>query len=101
MNVWGSGSQKPMEAKMLVRLTQAMKDTLKARGVECFLAPGVNISDEATFEPPCSIKWMRIESTVKVSAFSYAVSGFYSAVAIGRYTSIGEQVQIGRAAHSM
>ena len=87
---------------MLVTLTQAMKDTLRQRGVECFLAPGyVNISTDAEFEPPCSIKWMAIENTVRLGAFSYAVSGYFSNVTIGRYTSIGEAVQIGRANHAL
>jgi acetyltransferase-like isoleucine patch superfamily enzyme len=87
---------------MLVKLTKEMKDTLIKGGVECFLNPGiVNISDQAEFEPPCSIKWMSIENYVRVGAFSYAVNGFYSEVEIGRYTSIGEAVQIGRANHSL
>lgn len=85
---------------MLVRMTQRMKDVLKASGVETFHAIGANISNEAVFEPPCSIKRMHMEANVRI-AFSYAVDGFYSAVTIGRYTSIGEQVQIGRANHAM
>jgi acetyltransferase-like isoleucine patch superfamily enzyme len=86
---------------MLVRLTQKMKDVLKESGVESFHHVGANISDRAVFEPPCSIKWMQIEADFTLGAFSYAVSGFYSAVSIGRYVSIGEQVQIGRANHAM
>ena len=70
-------------------------------GVESFHPIGSNISDQAIFEPPCSIKWMQIEADFTLGAFSYAVSGFYSAVSIGRYVSIGEQVQIGRANHAM
>lgn len=70
--------------------------------METFLSPEfVNISDTAVFEPPCSIKWMAIQNEVRLGAFSYAVSGFYSEVSIGRYTSIGEQVQIGRANHAL
>jgi acetyltransferase-like isoleucine patch superfamily enzyme len=87
---------------MLTILTQAMKETLRQRGVECFLAPGyVNISTDAVFEPPCSIKWMAIENDVRLGAFSYAVSGYFSNVTIGRYTSIGEAVQVGRANHAL
>ena len=84
---------------MLIKLTDPVKATLHARGVETLHSAGVNISDEAIFEPPCSIKWMNIESTFRIGAFSYAVSGYYSCVSIGRYTSIGEEVQIGRASH--
>jgi acetyltransferase-like isoleucine patch superfamily enzyme len=87
---------------MLIVLTQPMMDKLRQRGVECFLAPGyVNISTDAVFEPPCSIKWMAIENNVSVGAFSYAVSGYFSNVTIGRYTSIGEAVQVGRANHAL
>ena len=87
---------------MLTLLTQPVKDALRQRGVECFLAPGyVNISTDAVFEPPCSIKWMAIENRFRLGAFSYAVSGYFSNVSIGRYTSIGEAVQIGRANHAL
>ncbi len=44
---------------------------------------------------------MNIEDGVRIGAFSYAVSGFYSGVTIGRYTSIGENVQMGRASHPL
>jgi len=86
---------------VLVKLTSALKDKLKHHGVESFHGEGVNISSEAKFESPCSIKWIGIENEFSLGAFSYAVSGFFSSVSIGRYTSIGEQVQIGRANHAM
>jgi len=44
---------------------------------------------------------MATENKVSLGAFSYAVSGYYSAVSIGRYTSIGEQVQVGRSNHAL
>jgi len=84
---------------MLIKLTQTLRERLQARGVETLHGLGVNISGDLVMEPPCSIKWMATESQVSLGAFSYAVSGFYSAVKIGRYTSIGEQVQVGRANH--
>lgn len=87
---------------MIVSLTQVMKDRMKARGIESFQTVGLtNISDQAVFEPPCGIKWIQIENNFRIGAFSYAVSGFFSEVTIGRYTSIGEQVQIGRSNHAM
>ena len=86
---------------MLTQVTAELKNSLKERGIENFLGVGVNISTNAIFEPPCSIKWMAIENDFKLGAFSYAVSGFFSNVSIGRYTSIGEQVQMGRANHAM
>jgi acetyltransferase-like isoleucine patch superfamily enzyme len=86
---------------MLIKLSPALKQALIARGVECFLIPGVHISGDGVFEPPCSMKWMGTFNEVSLGAFSYAVSGYFQDVSIGRYTSIGEAVQIGRAAHSM
>jgi len=44
---------------------------------------------------------MQIEHHLNLGAFSYAVSGYFSEVTIGRYVSIGEQVQIGRASHAL
>ena len=84
---------------MLVPLSSHLKDQLRRHGVESFHGVGVNIASEAVFEPPCGIKWISIENDFQLGAFSYAVSGFFSSVRIGRYTSIGEQVQIGRASH--
>lgn len=87
---------------MLVRVTAEMNEALKALGIESFHSPGVaNISVAAVLEPPCSIKWMQIGNSFHLGAFSYAVSGYFSEVSIGRYTSIGEQVQIGRSNHAM
>ncbi|OYV32100.1 MAG: hypothetical protein B7Z81_13265 [Acidocella sp. 20-61-6] len=45
------------------------------------------------------MKWMHIHHKLVMGAFSYAVRGFYFNVRIGRYTSIGEDVQIGRGDH--
>ena len=84
---------------MLLPLSESMKTTLRSKGIESLHGGAANISDQACFEPPCSIKWMNIENDFRLGAFSYAVSGFYSCVSIGRYTSIGEEVQIGRASH--
>jgi len=86
---------------MLIKISQPLKEKLRLRGIESFHGINNNISDACIFEPPCSIKWMQIESNFRLGAFSYAVSGYYSEVSIGRYTSIGEQVQIGRSNHAM
>lgn len=84
---------------MLIPFSEALKAELHARGVESFLGAGANISRDSILEPPCSIKWLSIENSFRLGAFSYAVSGYASCVSIGRYTSIGEAVQIGRASH--
>lgn len=86
---------------MLIPLTQALKDKLQQRGVENFLPVNAGITDAAVFEPPCSLKWMQVESEFRLGAFSYAVSGFFFDALIGRYTSIGEQAQVGRTSHPL
>ena len=76
-----------------------VKERLIARGVESFHGPGAQLPDSAVFEPPCGIKWAQIQHEFAIGAFSYMVSGFYFAVEIGRYCSIGEAVQMGRQDH--
>jgi acetyltransferase-like isoleucine patch superfamily enzyme len=83
----------------MVQLTQELLDKLRDAGLEILHGPGAHVSDELTFEPPCSIKWMNTHQRIYMGAFSYAVRGFYFNVEIGRYTSIGEDVQIGRHDH--
>lgn len=86
----------------MVRLTAELQHLLRAKGIETFHAPGTSsVPDEAVFEPPCSIKWMGLREQFRIGAFSYAVSGYFSRVSIGRYCSIGEQVQIGRSNHPL
>jgi len=52
-------------------------------------------------EAPCSIKSLSSEMSLQLGAYSYAVSGYYFGVEIGRYCSIGEGVQIGRHSHPL
>jgi acetyltransferase-like isoleucine patch superfamily enzyme len=80
-------------------VTPHLRQELSRRGIECFIGEGGTISDHAVFEPPCGLKWMATHHTVSLGAFSYAVSGFYSEVMIGRYCSFGDNVQVGRGAH--
>lgn len=74
---------------------------LKQHGISTHQSPGSLLPDEVFFEPPCSMKWMEIQHSLHLGAFSYAVNGFYFGCRIGRYCSIGEQVQIGRHPHPM
>ena len=76
-----------------------MQENLKRRGVSILRAPPIIYPDDSIFEPPCSLKWMDIQYRFRIGAFSYAVSGYYFNVEIGRYVSIGEEVQIGRGSH--
>jgi acetyltransferase-like isoleucine patch superfamily enzyme len=81
-----------------ILITNSFVQALKEVGVECFLQAGA-LPLNTTLESPCSLKWMTVHHSLYIGAFSYAVSGFYFHVSIGRYTSIGEQVQIGRGDH--
>ena len=80
-------------------VTDALRAELTRRGVECFIGPGGQISDRAVFEPPCGLKWMHTAHGFSLGAFSYGVSGYFCETAIGRYCSMGEEVQIGRGGH--
>jgi acetyltransferase-like isoleucine patch superfamily enzyme len=86
---------------MNVVLTDELIANLRKLGVSTLLRPGASLPKHAIFEPPCSIKWMNIQHSLELGAFSYAVSGFYFGCRIGRYCSFGEQVQIGRHPHPM
>jgi acetyltransferase-like isoleucine patch superfamily enzyme len=80
-------------------ITKQIKERLEELGVTTLNNPDFHLPDNSIFEPPCSIKWMNIEHSIEMGAFSYAVSGYFFACKIGRYCSIGEEVQIGRHPH--
>ena len=79
---------------MRITLTPQLIERLHAMGVETLHGAhaGVMLPANTQFEPPCSFKWMQMGYAGKIGAFSYAVSGYFFATTIGRYTSIGEQV---------
>ena len=83
----------------MTTVTEEIKSTLRSLGISTLHGPNFVIADDCIFEPPCSIKWMDVHHRLRMGAFSYAVSGFYYDVVIGRYVSIGEKVQIGRGSH--
>ena len=82
-----------------VTLTDALIRRLHHAGVECLLPAGVVLPGDIVLEPPCSLKFLLPQHRLSLGAFSYAVSGYCAAASIGRYTSIGEQVQLGRHSH--
>jgi acetyltransferase-like isoleucine patch superfamily enzyme len=85
---------------MDVTLTAELLKQLRDRGVECFLgANAATLPLKSIFEPPCSLKWMGVYHSLEMGRYSYAVSGYFMATRMGRYCSIGEQVQIGRGDH--
>jgi acetyltransferase-like isoleucine patch superfamily enzyme len=81
-------------------LTTEHLSKLKAKGLD-FYGSNRPIADDFCFEPPCSIKFTIIEQGCSLGAFSYIVSGYLCGVAIGRYCSFGENIQIGRQNHPM
>jgi len=86
----------------MIKLTVDLQARMRARGIETFHAPGIaNFPDDTAFEPPCGVKWIAMLGQFRMGAFSYAVSGHFAFATIGRYCSIGEQVQIGRSNHPM
>jgi acetyltransferase-like isoleucine patch superfamily enzyme len=60
---------------------------------------GQEVDSASRFEPPCNIQFMQLVGQIQVGAFSYLVSGYAQDVRIGRYCSLGEQVDIGRGDH--
>jgi acetyltransferase-like isoleucine patch superfamily enzyme len=82
-----------------MKVTSAIKAALSRHGITTLNEPPFELPDRTILEGPCSIKWMKAEYSLEMGAFSYAVSGYYFGVKIGRYTSIGEEVQIGRGSH--
>lgn len=82
-----------------MRVTSELKAALAERGITTLHAAPFELPDQTFLEGPCSIKWMRADHSLEMGAFSYAVSGYYFGVKIGRYTSIGEDVQVGRGSH--
>jgi acetyltransferase-like isoleucine patch superfamily enzyme len=87
---------------MRIRLTQDIIGRLQEQGIESHWgANQAEIEADTIFEPPCSIKWMDVQHSLELGAFSYGVSGYFFACRIGRYVSIGEAVQFGRGNHPM
>ena len=76
-----------------------MKERLLGMGISSHHAAPFNMPLDSVLEPPCSLKWVVADHAFSLGAFSYAVSGYYFFTKIGRYTSIGESVQVGRGSH--
>lgn len=84
-------------------ITPEIHEFLMISGVDCSMrTPNrYSLPLESQFEPPCSIKTLSSEMSLELGAFSYAVSGYFFGVEIGRYCSIGEGVQVGRHSHPL
>ena len=77
-----------------IKITPQLVAKLREAGVECLISPGQLIPEDVVLEPPCSLKWLTVRHSYALGAFSYAVSGYAFAARVGRYTSIGEALQI-------
>lgn len=88
---------------MYIAVTEAFRTKLQRKGVESHHATNgaVNLPSNYVCESPCGIKRVQLDHSGQMGAFSYAVSGYIFATSIGRYTSIGEDVQIGRQNHPL
>jgi acetyltransferase-like isoleucine patch superfamily enzyme len=78
--------------------------SLRNRGIEALARHGrssVSLPRATRIEAPSSLKWTEYGHSLTLGAFSYQVSGYCFAARIGRYCSIGEDVQIGRQDHPM
>jgi len=75
--------------------------SLKSRGIEVLNRGGLSVTlpHHTVLEAPGSLKWTQYEHSIELGAFSYQVSGYCFAARIGRYCSMGENVQIGRQNH--
>ena len=83
----------------MVKIDAELKSKLQDARVSTLHGGVFDLPVDTVFEPPCSLKWMHAEHSLRLGAFSYAVSGYYFATSIARYVSIGEQVQVGRGSH--
>lgn len=84
---------------MRITITAQLTEALRNAGVESFLPDGAQIPHDTELEAPCSLKWVDAHYRLRIGAFSYCVSGHLFDVEMGRYTSIGENVQMGRGDH--
>ncbi len=84
----------------MIALTQEKIQRLKQHGLDFYTA-NRTIASDFIFEPPCSVKFAKIEHGCELAAFSYIVSGFLCGVKIGRFCSFGENIQIGRQNHPL
>lgn len=95
-------SPTPMSDDGRYIVSAELKAKLHARGIASSPPPGGRLlPSNSVFEPPCSIQWMDILGRISIGSFSYGVSGHFNNVTIGRYVSIGEDVQMGRGDHSI
>jgi acetyltransferase-like isoleucine patch superfamily enzyme len=82
-------------------ITAPLRRRLAEHGVATQFPGDFHLPDQSILEPPCSLKRMQAAFSLEMGAFSFARSGYYFGVKIGRYTSIDDAVQIGRGSHTV
>ena len=83
---------------MILNLDKKKLDKLTKYGLN-FEGNQKTIHSDFVSEVPCSLKRTEVGPKVIIGAFSYMVSGHIFATEMGRYCSVGEDVQIGRQNH--
>jgi virginiamycin A acetyltransferase len=83
----------------MIAIDQDKKAALFDRGVVSIHVPTFWLPEDCAFEPPCNFKWIAIEQSIRMGAFSCAETGYFRRVEIGRYSSLEEGLQIGRGSH--
>lgn len=88
---------------MGITINNQVRNKLKSLGIETLSSDGaVVLPDDFELEAPCSLKWTIFDGPyARMGAYSYIVSGYVFGAKIGRYVSMGENIQIGRQNHPM
>lgn len=77
------------------------QEEFRKAGVDHSIPLNSWVNSSLDIEGPCSLKSMSLQASFSMRAFSYGVSGYFFNVEIGRYCSIGEEVQVGRHSHPL
>ncbi len=67
-----------------MQISDPLRRTLAEHGVTTLRNGSFQLPDRSVFEPPCSIKQMQAVGLLEMGAFSFAESGYYYGVKIGR-----------------
>ena len=85
----------------MVLIDEAKKAKLATLGVTSIHPVPFGLPDDCVFEPPCTFRYMGIDGSLRLGAFSSGNSGYFYRADIGRYTSVADHAQIGRRSHAL
>lgn len=83
----------------MVLIDAEKKAKLLNLGVTSIHPAPFGLPEAVTFEPPCNFRFMGIDGSLHLGAFSSGNSGYFYRAQIGRYSSLDDQVQLGRLNH--